>query len=1091
MWIVRLALRRPRTIAVLAILILILGVLSILNSPTDVFPTIDIPVVSVVWSYGGLSPADMESRVCNISERSLTTAVANIQHLESQSMAGITIIKVYLQPGTDIGTAITQISATCQSAVHSMPPGMTPPLILEFQASDVPIIQLSLSSQTLTAAEINDQATNFVRTPLVAIQGAQVSPPFGGLPRLVNVDLNPQLMYAYGIAPIDITSAINLQNLTLPAGDARIGTHDYAISLNNSTDTVAELSDLPLKTVNGAVVYLHDVANIHMGNGPQVSMVDVNGQPSVLLTILKSGNASTLGVVSRVKAALPAIRATLPKALHMDMLLDQSVFVKASINDVVREGLIAACLTGIMILLFLGNWRSTLIVFLSIPLSILTSIIVLYCLGETLNTMTLGGMALAVGILVDDATVEIENTTRNLSLGIPLTKAILTSASQIALPAFASTLSICIVFVPVAGLTGAARSLFLPMALAVIFAMLASYLLSRTLVTTMMRALLRGEYPETAGESETGTDGTTGGIILPPGTEEKPPAKPVRKNWLTRVHEWVEERFEVMREKHKQTLAWSLENRNIVVILFIVFVLGSSILIPFVGEDFFPQIDAGEFLLHVRTPPGTRIEQTGIVFNQVEQSIRKIIPASELSLIVDNIGNAGSLNTLYSTSGTIGGEDGVIEGQLTANHHSTWNYEAELRAKLSRLYPSETFYFQPADITDQILNFGIAAPIDIQVGGPYANDAKDYALAQKLQRQVARVPGVVDCYIYQVTNEPALTINVDRGQAMQVGLTQQDVASSVLDSLSSSSQTSPSYWINPENGVQYSVSAETPQYRMATIGNLLDIPVASSSATAVQSTQVATPQDQLLGNLATIHHGLTPEVISHNNIQPVYDVYASTQNRDLGSISRAINRIIANLHRDVPSGSTVTVQGQVATMNQSFIGLGAGMIFAVVLIYILLVVNFESWVDPLVILIAAPGTLSGVIWALFVTQTTFSVPALMGTIMCLGVATANSILMVSYANEAREAGKDASEAALEAGHTRLRPVIMTATAMIIGVLPMALGLGQGGEQNAPLGRAVIGGLLVATFNTLLFVPVMYSILRRKPLEEPDPDLAEV
>ena len=1074
-------------IAVLSILTVILGVLSIIEAPTDVFPTIDIPVISVVWSYNGLSAADMASRICYLSERIITTTVGNIQHIESQSMAGIAVIKVYLQPGSDIGTAMTQISAASQVGVHSMPPGISPPLILQFQASDVPILQLSLSSQTMTAAEINDQASNFVRTPLVAVQGAQVSPPFGGVSLLINVDLDPQLMVAYGLAPINITNAINAQNLILPAGDARIGTHDYAVSLNNSTDTAADLNDLPIGKVNGAVVYLHDVAKVHSGYGPQVSMVDVDGKPSVLLTILKSGSASTLGVVSRVKAALPVIAATLPKALHMNVLLDQSIFVRASVEGVVREGTIAACLTGLMILLFLGSWRSTLIVFLSIPLSILTSIIVLTLLGETLNTMTLGGMALAVGILVDDATVEIENTTRNLGLGLPLTKAVLTSASQIALPALASTLSICIVFVPVAGLSGAARSLFLPMALAVIFAMLASYLLSRTLVTTMMRALLGKEYPENAAADHTGAETVPTKSVS--GEEPTQSMRSKRKNGLRWIHEWVDRRFEALRERHGRTLAWSLEHRKIVLALFLLFVAVSAVLVPFVGEDFFPQVDSGEFRLHVRTPPGTRIEETGAIFSQVEQSIRKIIPAGELSTIVDNIGNAGSLNTVYSTSGTIGQEDGVIDVLLTAKHHSTWDYEKELRTKLSKLYPSDTFYFQPADITSQILNFGIPAPIDIQIGGPYANNTANYALAQDIRNQVAKVPGAVDCYVYQITDEPALNIDVDRSQAMQVGLTQQDVASSVLDSLSSSFQTSPSFWVNPKNGVQYSVASQTPPYRMSSIEQVLGIPVASSSTAAPQTgAQTTSAIDQLLGNLADIKHGVTPEVINHNNIQPVYDVYVSNQDRDLGAVSRDIGKIIKQLAKKVPHGSTVIVQGQVATMNQSFLGLGAGLIFAVLIIYILLVVNFESWVDPFVIMVASPATLCGVVWMLFMTRTTFSVPALMGTIMCIGVATANSILMVTYANDVHGEGKDAREAALEAGHIRLRPVIMTAAAMILGVLPMALGLGEGGEQNAPLGRAVIGGLLIATFSTLLFVPVVYSVLRRKPTEPPDPSL---
>ena len=1085
MWIVRLALSRPRMISVLAILIVILGVLSIVVTPTDVFPNVNIPVISVVWSYGGLSPKDMEERVVNQCERSLTTSVANIQHIESTKISGTSVIKIYLQPGTEISTAITQINSTCETAIRSMPPGITPPLILQFQASDVPVLEMSVDSPTMTPAEINDQASNFVRTPLVTVPGVQVSPPFGGVPRLVNVDLNPQSLYSYGLSPGDVTNALTAQNLLLPAGSARIGNVQYPVRMNNSTDTVNELNDLPIKVVNGATIYMHDVAKIHTGHGPQVSMVDVNGDPSVLLTIYKSGNASTLAVVNGVKAALPGITASLTQGLHLNVLLDQSIFVKASINSVVREGVIAACLTALMILLFLGSWRSTLIVFLSIPLSILTSIIILGLLGETLNTMTLGGMALAVGILVDDATVEIENTTRNLNLGLPLRKAILTSASQIALPALASTLSICIVFVPVAALTGAAQSLFLPMAMAVVFAMLASYLLSRTLVTTMMQALLRSEYPENAAMDNAGSNQ---GNVTPSQSPETPeeevpetqsaPVTPARPNVLKRIHTWVDQRFETLRDHHTVLLTWALGHRKLVLLIFLLYVGASMIALPFVGEDFFPQVDSGEMRLHVRTPPGTRIEVAGRDFASVETTIRQIIPSDELSLIVDNIGQAGSLNAVYSTSGTIGSEDGEIDISLAQSHPSVWGIQQSLRDGLRKAYPNFTFYFQPADITSQILDFGMPAPIDIQVGGPIRNDAQDNALAIQIQKQVSGVQGVVDCYVYQVTNEPALNIDVNRANAMQVGLTQSDVASSVLDSLSSSFQTSPSFWLDPTTGVQYSVSAQTPLYRMSSIESILNVPVTPTS-TGTISTQPA----QLLTNLAQISHFTTDEVISHYNINPVYDVYASVQNRDLGSVSHDINSILAGYKKQTPTGSSITMQGQVATMNTSFLGLGYGLIFAVVLIYILLVVNFESWVDPFIIMMAAPAALCGVIWMLFITQTTFSVPALMGTIMCIGVATSNSILLITYANDARFEGKNAIEAALTAGHTRLRPVIMTATAMIVGVLPMALGWAEGGEQNAPLGRAVIGGLLVATVSTLTFVPVVYSVVQRK---QPDP-----
>jgi multidrug efflux pump subunit AcrB len=1044
MWIVRLALSRPRTIAVLALVIVLLGVLSIEATPVDVFPTIDIPVIDVVWSYGGLAPKDMEQRITNQSERGLTTTVSNIQHIESQSLTGISIIKIYFQPGTEIANAIAQIESSTQTSIRSMPPGITPPLVLQFQASDVPIVQLSMSSQTMTPAQINDQATNFVRTPLVTVPGTQVSPPFGGVGRLITVDLDPQEMYGMGITAGDVMNAISAQNLILPAGDARIGTRDYAVAVNNSTQTVDELNQLPIKMVNGAIVHMGDVATIHNGHNPQTSMVNVNGNSSVLLTIMKNGNASTLRVVDSIKAALPHIRATLPAALHLDLLLDQSIFVKASIADVVREGVIAAVLTAIMILLFLGNWRSTIIVFLSIPLAVLTSICILSAMGQTLNTMTLGGLALAVGMLVDDATVEIENTTRNLEEGIPLHEAILTTAQQIALPTLASTLAICIVFIPVTALSGAARSLFVPLALAVVFAMLASYLLSRTLVTTMMQALLKGHAE------------------LMDDAKENP-------NLLSRVHHKINQGFEHLRDTHQRQLNWALHHRGLVVVFVLCAIAGSSVLIPFVGEDFFPEVDSGQMLMHVRAPAGTRIEQTAVIFSQIEKSIRTIIPKDQLALMVDNIGLAGALNNLFNNSGTIGGADGQITISLAAKHRSTWAYQEELRDKLHAQFPDETFYFQPADITNQILDFGLSAPIDVQVAGPVANDAANYALAQQLQSKIAAVKGVVDCYVYEVPNAPSLNVSVNRDQAMQVGLTQQNVASSILLASSSSGQTAPSYWLDPANGVQYTVSAQTPQYRVQSITDLLSTPVSVNGSTA-------TPQ--LLSNLATVSQGTMPEVISHYNIQPVYDVYASTQNRDLGGVSRDINRILSG-YKKLPRGTSLTVQGQVATMNQSFTGLGFGMLFAVALIYALLVVNFESWIDPLVILMAAPAVLCGVVWMLFVTQTTFSVPALMGTIMCLGVATANSILMVTAANEHREEGMNALQAALAAGHRRLRPVLMTATAMIIGVLPMALGLGSGGEQNAPLGRAVIGGLLFATFTTLLFIPVVYSVLRRK------------
>jgi multidrug efflux pump subunit AcrB len=1045
MWIVRLALARPRSIAVLAMVVVLLGALAILATPVDVFPTIDIPVIDVVWSYGGLSPKDMEQRITNQSERGLTTTVSNIEHIESQTMSGISVLKIYFQPGTEVSNAIAQIESSTQTSIRSMPPGITPPLVLQFQASDVPIIQLSLSSKTMSVAEIHDLSTNFVRTPLVTIKGTQVSPPFGGVGRLISVDLDPKQMAGMGITASDVMNAINAQNLILPAGNARIGHTDYDVTVNNSTATVQELNNLPVKIVNGAMIHVRDVAFVHDGHSPQTSMVRVNGSDSILLTVMKNGNASTLGVVERIKAALPDIRSTLPAALKMNLLLDQSTFVKASINDVVQEGVIAAGLTAIMILLFLGNWRSTIIVFLSIPLAVLTSICILSAMGQTLNTMTLGGLALAVGMLVDDATVEIENTTRNLEDGIPLHTAILTTASQIALPTLASTLAICIVFIPVALLSGAARSLFLPLAMAVVFAMLASYLLSRTLVTTMMQSLLKG-HVDLMNDAKT------------------------NPNLLHRIHNRINNGFESLRDNHQRQLSWALKNRPLVLLIVIIVIVGSSSLVPFIGEDFFPEVDSGQMLLHVRAPAGTRIEQTAAIFNDIERTIRREIPKNQLSIIVDNIGVAGALNNLFNNSGTIGSADGQIAIGLAQDHKSTWYYQKLLRNTLNKDYPQETFYFQPADITNQILNFGLSAPIDVQIGGPVANDSADYALAKKLQSRIKAVPGVVDCYVYQVPNVPTLNFNVDREAAMEVGLTQADVAGGILLAASSSFQTSPSYWLDPANGVQYALSAQTPQYKIQTVDDLLSIPLLAPGATG-------TPQQ--LSNLATVDHTESDEIISHYNIQPVYDVYASTQDRDLGGVSNDINKILSHYtKKPLPRGTKITVQGQVATMNSSFTGLAYGMLFAIILIYALLVVNFESWVDPFIILMASPAVLCGVFWMLFVTQTTFSVPALMGTIMCLGVATANSILLVTAANEYREEGDTALDAALKAGYRRLRPVLMTATAMIIGVLPMALGLGTGGEQNAPLGRAVIGGLVVATFTTLFFIPVVYSVLRR-------------
>jgi multidrug efflux pump subunit AcrB len=1062
MWIVRLALSRPRTIAVMAILIALLGVLSITRTPTDILPAINTPVVNVIWSYNGLSPQEMEGRVVRLSEAVLTTAVGNVSRVESQSLPGIGIEKVYFQPGTDIAQAIAEISAAMSSLLRTMPPGITPPIIRQADASSVPIVQLAMSSDTLPIARIYDLAVNTVLFPLITVQGSTLTPPFGGVSRLINVDLDPQAMAAKGVTAQDLTTALSNQNLILPAGTAKMGTREYVVRLNNSPTMVSSLNDLPVKTVNGATVLVRDVAHVRDGSAIQTNVVRVDGKPAVLLSILKNGSASTLTVVNAVKARLPRIRATLPENVKLDLLLDQSVFVRAAVSGVVREAVIAACLTGLMILLFLGSWRSTLIVAISIPLSILSSIVVLGALGQTLNTLTLGGLGLAVGMLVDDATVEVENTTRNLGLGLPLRRAILTSAQQVALPALTSTLSICIVFVPVTLLTGVARFLFLPLAMAVVFAMLPSYLLSRTLVTTMMQTLLKRELYLYQRPSS-GSNGREGA-----------PSRTSQGNLLWRVHKKFEARFEAVRERYRGALEWGLTHRALAGGILLLFFGVSACLLPFIGEDFFPAVDAGQMRLHVRAPAGTRLEETAPLFGKIEDTIREVIPARDIALILDNIGLPGSaVNLALFNNGTISAADGEIDISLTPQAGSIFAIMSQLRKVLKARYPDCTFYFMPADIETQVLDFGTSAPIDIQVLGPYASKAKNYALAQQIQKQVSQVAGVVDTYIYQVPDAPELRLNVDRILASQIGLTQQQVAGNVLVSLSSSSLVSPSFWLDPKTGIQYSVQVQTPQYRVTSMDALLATPVSTTDPSQGQSTS------QLLANLASTGRDTTPAIVSHIDTQPAFDVFASVQNRDLGAAAADIQPILTAMQKQAPRGTFLSMSGQVQTMKSSFLQMGVGLIFAIVLIYLLLTVNFESWVDPLVILMASPGALSGVLWMLYVTQTTFNVPSLMGTIMCIGVATANSILLVTFANDQRDEGKSALDAALAAGYTRFRPVIMTALAMILGMLPMSLGLGEGGEQNAPLGRAVIGGLGVATCTTLFFVPLMYSILRRK------------
>jgi CzcA family heavy metal efflux pump len=1047
MWIVRLALRRPYTIVVMAILIALFGVVTILRMPTDIFPEINIPVISVIWNYAGLPPQEMESRIVSNYERGLTTTVNDIEHIESQTLSGISVIKVFFHEGVNIAAANAQVTAISQTALRQAPPGATPPLVMQYSATNVPILQLSLGSDTLPEAQLTDMGMNFLRTGLATVQGAQMPYPYGGKQREVVVDLDLDRLYGLGLSPQDVSNAINTQNLILPSGTAKIGTNEYNVRINGTPVLAKELNDIPVKTVGATTVYIRDVANVRDGFSPQTNMVHVDGKKGVLQSILKAAGSSTLDIVSRVKSRLPSVMATLPSALKVTPLFDQSVFVRAAVNGVIKEAAIAAGLTGLMILIFLGSWRSTLIVVASIPLSILVSIILLNSLGETLNVMTLGGMALAVGILVDDATVEIENLHRNFALRKhTFVKAILDGAMQIAVPAFVSTLCICIVFVPIAFISGAAKSLFVPMGMAVVFAMLTSYLLSRTLVPTMVKYLLRREV------------------------ESEHLANAPARSAFGRFHEAFNRRFETLRASYGRALDWTLGHRRAFVLGFVGFIALSGALVPFIGRDFFPSVDAGLIRLHVRAHPGTRIEETERAFAQVEDVIRQTIPRDQTEVVIDNIGVPYSgINLSLSDGSMVSPADGEVLIQLKEGHSPTHDLVKTLRQVLARRFPDYTFFFAAPDMATQVLNFGIAAPIDVQVRGTMDRLDEGLAAARRLQAQMARIPGAVDVHLAQEVGVPEFRLNVDRTFAGQVGLKEQDVANDVLVSLSSSGQVTPSYWVDTVHGVQYLVAVQTPQYKVDSIGALQNTPIAAPGQS----------EPALLGNLGTLRRGPTPMNITHYNVAPTYDVLASVQDTDLGSVADAVSSIVDKARSALPRGSSVVIKGQVESMNSSFRGLGYGLFFAVVLVYLLMVVNFQSWTDPLIILGALPGALSGILWMLFLTETTLSVPALMGAIMSVGVATANSILLVTFANDQRKEGKNAVEAALSAGTTRLRPVMMTALAMIIGMLPMSLGLGEGGEQNAPLGRAVIGGLLVATVTTLLFVPVVYSALRRK------------
>jgi CzcA family heavy metal efflux pump len=1041
MWIVRLALRRPYTFVVVALLLLILGPIVILRTPTDIFPNINIPVVSILWNYTGLNPDDMSNRIVFQTERALTTLVDDIAHIESQSLNGIAVVKVFFQPHADITKAIAQVTAISQTQLRQLPPGTTPPLVITYSASSVPIIQLALSGQKLSEQQLFDYGVNFIRTRLITVPGCAIPYPYGGKQRQVQIDLDTNALQSKGLSPLDVVNAISAQNIILPSGTSKIGQFEYAVDTNSSPTTVAELNQLPIKTVGSTTIYIRDVAYVRDGFPPQTNIVRVNGQRSVLLTVLKSGQTSTLDIIAGVKSLLPQIAAGLPPELHIHPLADQSLFVRASIDGVIKEATIAACLTGLMILIFLGNWRSTVIIAVSIPLSILTSIIVLSALGETINIMTLGGLALAVGILVDDATVEIENINRNLAQGKEVEHAILDGAQQIAVPAFVSTLAICIVFVPMFFLTGVARFLFVPLAEAVVFAMLASYLLSRTLVPTMAKYLLRGHEAETLAASQS-------------------------RNPLVAMQIKFEAAFERFREGYHGLLERCLHHKRAFLFIFLgTCVISVVFLVPWLGQDFFPAVDAGQFKLHMRAPTGTRIEETARLSDLVEQSIREQIPPKEIDSIIDTIGLPySSINLSYSNSAPIGTGDVDILVSLSNGHRPTADYVHDLRLRLPEEFPGVTFSFLPADIVSQILNFGLPAPIDIQIVG-YGVDA-NRAFADKLLERVRRVPGTVDLRIQQPFDQPYLHVNVDRTKAQQVGYTQRDVANNLLVSLSGSFQTTPEFWVDPKTGVSYSIATQTPQYRIDSLQDLENIPVTGPSGA----------QPQILASLASIRRGSGLAVVSHYDIQPLIDIYGSVQGRDLGGVARDINQIVQDSKKELPRGSQLIVRGQIQTMRSSYAGLLGGLVFSIVLVYLLIVVNFQSWLDPFIIISALPAALAGIVWFLFVTHTTLSVPALTGSIMCVGVATANSILVVSFAKEQLAEGKDAIAAALNSGFTRFRPVLMTALAMIIGMVPMAIGLGEGGEQNAPLGRAVIGGLLFATVATLFFVPVFFSVL---------------
>jgi multidrug efflux pump subunit AcrB len=1048
----------------MAVLILLAGPLAAMKTPTDILPDIKIPVIAVVWQYQGLPANEMAGRIIYYYERTLTSTVNDIEHIESQSLNGVGVVKIFFSPGVDIRTATAQVTSISQTVLKQMPPGITPPQVLNYSASTVPIIQLAFSSPSLGEQKIYDTAQNFIRPALATVPGAATPSPYGGKVRQIQIDLNPQALQAKGLSAQDVETAISNQNLIIPAGTAKIGQFEYDVELNNSPEAFDDLNNLPIKTVNGATIFVRDVAQVRDGSPPQTNVVRVDGRRSVLMTVLKSGSASTLAIVAGVKNILPRLEQTLPASFKVLLLDDQSVFVKAAVSGVIREGVIAAALTSLMILLFLGSWRSSMIIAVSIPLAILCSITALSVLGQTLNIMTLGGLSLAVGILVDDATVTIENINWHLEQGKEVRTAIMDGAQQIVTPAFVSLLCICIVFVPMFFLPGVAGYLFVPLAEAVMFAMIASFILSRTLVPTLANYLLKSHDGAHQREVMEHHDAQAG--------------QKRSRNPLVSFQHGFEQIFEKIRFGYRGLLVLALANQRRFIAIFMLIVAMSFLLVPFLGRNFFPSVDSGQISLHVRAPLGTRIEETAAEFDAIEQCIRQVVPPSQLASVVDNIGLPFSgLNLAYSNTGTIGPQDGDILVSLNEKHGPTAAFVKTLRERLPRQFPGTTFAFLPADIISQILNFGAPAPIDLQVSGP--DPEKSQAYANELLEKLRGVTGIADVRLQQGSTYPALKVDVNRTQADRVGITERDVTNSLSTTLAGSGQTAPAFWLNPKNGVSYPIVAQTPQYRVDTLSDLDNVAITNAGGSG----------SQILGGLSDIHREAVPAVVTHYAIQPAYDVFATIQGRDLGSVTGDISKIIKATAKDLPKGATVTLRGQVITMNAAFAGLLFGLLAAVVLIYLIVVVNFQSWLDPFVIITALPAALAGIVWILFATNTTLSVPALTGAIMCMGVATANSILVVSFCREQLEITGDPIQAALEAGFTRFRPVIMTALAMIIGMCPMALALGEGGEQNAPLGRAVIGGLIFATVATLMFVPVVFSLVHGNKAVSPKTDPA--